>query len=100
MLSASWPARRPSAIRWMMALVEQPTAIAAEMALRKAFLVRILEGLRSSHTMSTIRRPLSAAMRMWLASAAGIDEAPGRVMPSVSAIDIMVAAVPMVMQVP
>jgi putative DNA primase/helicase len=39
-----------------------------------------------------MRRPLSDAMRMWLASAAGIDEAPGRVMPSVSAIAIMVAA--------
>ena len=34
-------------------------------------------------------------MSMKVASAAGIDEAPGRVMPSVSAIDIMVAAVPM-----
>jgi hypothetical protein len=50
--------------------------------------------------MSTMRRPVSEAMRMWLASAAGIDEAPGSVMPSVSAIAIMVAAVPIVMQVP
>ena len=39
-------------------------------------------------------------MRMWLASAAGIDDAPGSVMPRVSAIAIMVAAVPIVMQVP
>ena len=50
--------------------------------------------------MSTMRRPHSEAMRMWLASAAGIDEAPGSDMPSVSAIAIIVAAVPMVMQVP
>ena len=83
-----------------MALVEQPTAMATVMALRNASRVRILSGVRSSHTMSTMRRPVSAAMRMWLASAAGIDEAPGSVMPSVSAIAIMVAAVPMVMQVP
>ena len=83
-----------------MALVEQPTAIAAVMALRKASLLRIFFGVRSSHTMSTMRRPVSAAMRMWLASAAGIDDAPGSDMPSVSAIAIMVAAVPMVMQVP
>ncbi len=36
----------------------------------------------------------------WLESGAGIDEAPGSVRPSVSVIDIIVAAVPMVMQVP
>ena len=83
-----------------MALVEQPTAMAMVMAFRKALRVRTLGGVRSSHTMSTMRRPVSEAMRIWLASAAGIDEAPGRVMPSVSAIAIMVAAVPMVMQVP
>ena len=83
-----------------MALVEQPTAIATVMALRKASRVRIFLGVRSSHTMSTMRRPLSEAMRIWLASAAGMEDAPGRDMPSVSAIAIIVAAVPMVMQVP
>ena len=50
--------------------------------------------------MSTMRRPACAHMRGWPASAAGIDEAPGSVRPSASAIAIMVAAVPMVMQVP
>ena len=39
-------------------------------------------------------------MRMWLASAAGIELAPGKVMPIASAMPIMVAAVPIVMQVP
>ena len=39
-------------------------------------------------------------MRGWLASGAGIDEAPGSVSPSASAIAIMVAAVPITMQVP
>ena len=37
---------------------------------------------------------------MWPASAAGIEEAPGKVMPIDSAIAVMVEAVPMVMQVP
>ena len=83
-----------------MALVEQPIAIATVMAFRNASRVRILAGVRSSHTISTMRRPHSEAMRMWLASAAGIEEAPGSVMPIASAIAIIVAAVPMVMQVP
>ena len=83
-----------------MALVEQPIAIATAMAFRNASRVRICVGVRSSHTMSTMRRPHLGAMRMWLASAAGIDEAPGSVMPIASAIAVMVVAVPMVMQVP
>jgi hypothetical protein len=47
-----------------------------------------------------MRRPHSALMRMWFASAAGIDDAPGRVKPTASAMPIIVAAVPIVMQVP
>jgi len=39
-------------------------------------------------------------MRGWFESGAGIDEAPGSVMPSDSAMAAMVEAVPMVMQVP
>src|SRR3954454_9790392 len=96
----SWPARRAWAIRWMMALVEQPIAIATTMAFSNALRVWITFGVRSSHTISTMRRPHSEAMRMWLASAAGIDEAPGRVMPIDSAIAVMVEAGPIVMQVP
>ena len=37
---------------------------------------------------------------MWLASGAGIDEAPGSVRPIESAIAVIVEAVPMVMQWP
>ncbi len=84
----------------MIALVEQPIAIATVIAFSKAFRVWILFGVRSSQTISTMRRPLSELMRMWPASAAGIEEAPGRVMPIDSAIAVMVDAVPMVMQVP
>ena len=39
-------------------------------------------------------------MRGWLESAAGIDDAPGSASPIASAIAIMVAAVPITMQVP
>ena len=39
-------------------------------------------------------------MRGCAASAAGIEAAPGSVSPSASAMDVMVEAVPMVMQVP
>ena len=88
------------AIMWMMALVEQPVAIATVTALRVLASVMILSGVRSSQTISTIRRPQAAAMRLCPASGAGIDDAPGSVRPQPSAIDIMVDAVPMVMQVP
>src|SRR5690554_8174363 len=61
---------------------------------------RMSEGFRSSQTISTMRRPAAAAIRGWLESAAGMDDAPGSVMPIASAMDIIVAAVPIVMQVP
>ena len=94
------PARRDMATRWMMALVEQPSAMATVMAFSKLWRVRMSEGFWSSHTMSTMRRPQAADMRGWLASGAGMLDAPGKVMPMASAMPIMVAAVPMTMQVP
>jgi hypothetical protein len=39
-------------------------------------------------------------MRGWLLSGAGIEDAPGRLIPSASMIAVIVLAVPMVMQVP
>ena len=99
-MSTGMPARRAIATTWMMALVEPPIAMCTLMALSNAAGVRILSGVKSSHTMSTMRRPATPHMRGWLASAAGIDDAPGSDMPSASAIAIMVAAVPITMQVP
>ena len=58
------PARRAMAMRWMMALVEQPMAMATAIAFSKAGLVWIFCGVRSSHTISTMRRPHSEAKRM------------------------------------
>ena len=74
------------------------------MSVTMAFLndapVMMSEGFRSSHTMSTMRRPQRDAMCACVASTAGMDDAPGSVSPSTSVSDIMVAAVPIVMQVP
>ena len=84
----------------MTALVEQPVAIATLAAFSIAALVTILSGVRSSQTISTMRRPLAEASLMWPASAAGIDEPPGSISPIASAIAVMVEAVPMVMQWP
>ncbi len=83
-----------------MALVEQPVAMATVTAFSTAARVMILSGVRSSHTISTARRPQWVDMRWWLASAAGMDEAPGSDRPIASAIAVMVLAVPMVMQWP
>ena len=70
------------------------------MALVNESSVRKFEGLKSFHTFSTICRPLSDAMRKWAMSFAGIDEAPGNVSPNVSAMAVIVDAVPIVMQCP
>src|SRR5216684_4906463 len=70
------------------------------MALSNDAGVRMRAGVKSSHTISTMRRPAAAHIRMWLESTAGIDDAPGSARPSASAIAIMVAAVPITMQVP
>ena len=57
-------------------------------------------GRRSSFTISTMRRPHAAAIRVWFESAAGMELAPGRVSPSDSAMAVIVLAVPIVMQWP
>ena len=94
------PARRAIAIRWMIALVEQPIAIATVTAFSTAARVTMRSGVRSSHTISTMRRPQAALIRWWPASGAGIDEAPGSVRPIASAMAVIVLAVPIVMQCP
>ena len=74
----------------MIALVEQPIAMAIVIAFSKEARVRMVEGRRSSLTILTIRRPDAAHIRMWLASAAGMDVAPGRVSPSASVLAVIV----------
>src|SRR5687767_5791972 len=84
----------------MIALVDPPIAMSAVIAFLNDDSDRMSRGLRSSHTISTILRPQLVAIRAWFASTAGIEEAPGNVMPSVSAIAVIVDAVPIVMQWP
>ncbi len=83
-----------------MALVDPPSASTAVIALSIAAAVTMSRGFRSSHTMSTILRPLSVAIRACRESAAGIDAAPGSVKPIASVAEVIVDAVPMVMQWP
>ena len=75
-------------------------AIATAIAFSNAGRVWIWAGVRPSHTISTIRRPVSLANRICPASAASMLEPPGSTMPTASAMAVMVLAVPMVMQVP
>ena len=97
---SSTPARRAMAMVCTQALVEPPSAICTAKAFRKAPRVRMRCGVRSSHTISTMRCPQSVAMRVWAESMAGIELAPGSVRPRASTMLVMVEAVPMVLQVP
>ena len=97
-MSSSRPARRASAIRCTTASVDPPIARTAETELWIESGVIRSDGLRSSQTMSTMRLPVRVAITAWRESAAGIEAAPGNVMPSASAALVMVEAVPIVMQ--
>src|SRR5262245_7553668 len=99
-MSIGIPPRRAIATTWMMALVEPPIAMWTLIALSNDAGVKLLAGVRSSQTISTRRRPAKPHMRGWLASAAGMEDEPGRARLSASVIAIMVAAVPITMQVP
>ena len=94
------PARRAIAIRCTTELVDPPSASAVVIALSTLPAVMKSRGFRSDHTMSTMRRPVSVAILPCRESAAGIDAAPGSVKPSASAADVIVDAVPIVMQCP
>src|SRR3989441_10681021 len=84
----------------MAALVEPPQASTQVTALSNEEGVRRFFGVASSHTNSTARLPVAVAIFAWWESAAGIDAAPGSARPSASAAEVMVDAVPMVMQWP
>ena len=98
--SSATPARRAIAIRCTTALVDPPIAMVTVTALSNASAVMIVFGVTSSQIRSTTRRPAAAAMRGCAESAAGIDDAPGIVMPRASAAAAIVEAVPIVMHVP
>ena len=94
------PARRASATRWMTAFVEPPSASTVVTALSNERASSSVLGAPLRQASSTMRRPHAAAMRLWFASTAGIEEAPVSVMPSASTAAVIVEAVPIVMQWP
>ena len=96
----SKPSRPAIAGRWMTAFVEPPSAFSVAIALWKASGVRIWDSRRSSCTICTMRRPVMWASARRRESAAGIAAAPVSVVPSASAIDVIVLAVPIVLQWP
>ena len=83
-----------------MALVEPPIASSTRTAFSIASAVMIRLGRRSVPIISTARRPLASAARSRSACTAGIAAVPGSVMPSASAIEAMVLAVPITAQLP
>ena len=83
-----------------MPLVEPPIAIKARIAFSKELRVRMLFGVASRQTISTMLTPHWTAMRVWPESAAGMEAAPASVRPRISAMPVIVEAVPIVMQVP
>ena len=94
------PARPAIAVRCTMALVEPPIASSTRSAFSTDFSVMISLGRIGDAAICTARRPLSSAARSRSACTAGIAAVPGSAMPSASAIDAMVEAVPITAQVP
>ena len=94
------PTRPATAGRWTIAFVLPPIAMSTRMAFSNASRVRIRLGRRSSATISTTRRPVASASARRRESGAGIAALPGSVIPSDSAIEAIVEAVPMTMQWP
>ena len=88
------------AIRWITALVEPPMAALTRIAFSNASRVMIDDGRTSSRTMSTMRRPARWAVSYRRESTAGQVAEYGSCMPSASAMDAIVDAVPIVMQCP
>ena len=99
--STSMPARPAIAVRCRMPLVEPPIASSTRSALSTAAGVTIWRGCGPPPCASaTARMPLASPARRRSACTAGIVAVPGNVMPSVSARQAMVLAVPITVQVP
>src|ERR1041384_1234026 len=85
----------------MTAFVEPPMAMSVRIALSKAAGVRMSLGLGApALAISTARRPAISAIARRRESGAGMAALPGNVMPSASAIEAIVEAVPITMQWP
>ena len=83
-----------------MALVEPPTAISTRMAFSTDFSVMTWLGRIGSAISRTAALPVSSAATSRSACTAGMAAVPGSDMPSASAMQAMVEAVPITAQVP
>ena len=81
-------------------MVEPPIAELTTIAFSNAARVSTCDGFRSSHTISTMRFPVRYAISWRSRWGAGIAAQPGRLMPSASASEFIVEAVPIVLQCP
>ncbi len=81
-------------------LVEQPSAISRHSALRNAFSVMILSGVRPSSTICTMRMPVFLARRIRALSTAAMVPFPGSAIPMTSVMQFMELAVNMPEQEP
>ncbi len=84
----------------MSAFVEPPMAALTRTAFSNALRVRIRDGRSSSSTIRTTRCPAACAISIRRESTAGQAAEPGSCMPSASAMQAIVEAVPIVMQCP
>ena len=80
--------------------MEPPIAEFKTIEFSKASRVSILDGVRSSFTISTMRSPVRYDISPLSLRGAGIAAQPGRDIPSPSAREFIVVAVPMVLQCP
>ena len=94
------PARRATASRWITALVDPPSATSTAAAFAMPALVTIREGRRSPPAAATAIRPASVPARSRSPLAAGAVAVPAGLSPRASAMQAMVEAVPITMQVP
>ena len=94
------PARPAIAVRWMTALVEPPIASTTRSAFSIDLALIMRSGVRFEPMSRTAAAPVASAARSRSACTAGIAAVPGRIMPSASAAQAMVEAVPMTAQVP
>ncbi len=88
------------AVRWISALVEPPSESSTRSAFSTECSVMICEGRIGLAIRPTARAPASSAARRRSACTAGMAAVPGGIMPSASAMQAMVDAVPITPQVP
>src|SRR3546814_18414806 len=91
---------RAIAFRWTGALVDPPIAELTRIAFRNAARVMMSDGRRLVRTISTIRLPVSHAHSCRSRYGAGIAAEPGNDIPSASASEFIVVAVPNQLQSP